>query len=513
MSTGQDPADPAGTPPLPRSLVDEGTILDPVLNPVERERMGFSPDHSDPVAVMIELNFDHPQGLQGAEIRLRELWRAVLPDQPVPEQIGADYWMASLPPSEIVRLVQADKQAPNTRSRAILRVWPDFPVRALIYRSVATLKADAAQRAFAATGRGVTWAVVDSGIDMHHPHFRQHHTLGGDAAELHRDFTAGGRSGSGEALVDRFGHGTHVAGIIAGRLPSARRLSARRPRAQVFEEVGDEQSNVSRWQAQVLDDYTLDQLGGMAPECKLVSLKVLDDRGYGATSQVVRALRYVNDSVNANGRRIRIHGVNLSVGYEFDPKWVACGQSPLCVEVNRLVKSGVAVVVAAGNTGYGSLTALTRHTQAALTMTINDPGNARHAITVGATHRFAPHTYGVSYFSSKGPTADGRLKPDLVAPGEQIVSCATGARLQKLYPAGEAPTDPGVANYLTESGTSMAAAHVSGALAGFLSIRPEFIGQAEEVKRIFLDSALSLERERYFEGHGLIDMMKAIQSV
>ena len=53
---------------------------------------------------------------------------------------------------------------------------------------------------------------------------------------------------------------------------------------------------------------------------------------------------------------MRIHGVNLSVGYEFDPEWFACGQSPLCAEVDQLVRSGVVVVVAAGNTGYGSLT-------------------------------------------------------------------------------------------------------------------------------------------------------------
>ena len=57
-------------------------------------------------------------------------------------------------------------------------------------------------------------------------------------------------------------------------------------------------------------------------------------------------------------------------------------------------------------------------------VTINDPGNADLAITVGSTHRDMPHVYGVSYFSSKGPTGDGRLKPDLVAPGEKIISCA-----------------------------------------------------------------------------------------
>src|SRR5436309_6374962 len=107
---------------------------------------------------------------------------------------------------------------------------------------------------------------------------------------------------------------------------------------------------------------------------------------------------------------LRVHGGNPSVGYEFDAEMFACGQSPLCVEVNRLVKSGVVVVVAAGNTGYGFVRSADRvdAVAAGLPLSINDPGNAELAITVGSTHRYMPHTYGVSYFSSKGPTGDGR---------------------------------------------------------------------------------------------------------
>ena len=140
-------------------------------------------------------------------------------------------------------------------------------------------------------------------------------------------------------------------------------------------------------------------------------------------SRVIRALAYVREVNGDSTDSMRIHGVNLSVGYEFDPQWFACGQSPLCMEVDKLVRSGVVVVVAAGNSGYGTL-AVTQDapTRFGLPMTINDPGNAELAITVGSTHRDAPHTYGVSYFSSKGPTGDGRRKPDLVAPGERITS-------------------------------------------------------------------------------------------
>jgi serine protease AprX len=169
--------------------------------------------------------------------------------------------------------------------------------------------------------------------------------------------------------------------------------------------------------------------------------------------------------------------------------------------------------VAAGNTGYGSLTALARQTNVGLTMTINDPGNAALAITVGATHRDMPHTYGVSFFSSKGPTGDGRLKPDLVAPGERITSAAAGKALTSAFPGDQAPAPGRTAVYVEDSGTSMAAPHVSGAVANFLSIRREFIGRPDEVKKIFLESATSLGRERYFQGHGLVDLMRAIQSV
>jgi len=116
---------------------------------------------------------------------------------------------------------------------------------------------------------------------------------------------------------------------------------------------------------------------------------------------------------------------------------------------------------------------------------------------------------GVSFFSSKGPTGDGRLKPDLVAPGEKILSCATGALLRDR--AGVALE--GKVHYIEDSGTSMAAPHVSGMIAGFLSVRREFIGRPERVKEIFCATATDLKRDHYFQGAGLADLMRAIQSV
>jgi subtilisin family serine protease len=272
-------------------------------------------------------------------------------------------------------------------------------------------------------------------------------------------------------------------------------------------------------------------MSGMAPQCNILSLKVLDDKGNGLASNLIAALEYIQE-LNGNGRRIRVHGVNMSVGYDFEPKWFACGQSPLCVEVDRLVRSGVVVVVASGNTGYGYNQSLARGPVAAgQGLTINDPGNADLAITVGATHREMPYVYGVSYFSSKGPTGDGRLKPDIVAPGEKIISCQSGgAGLEGEVASSDTtsttPTVTGTpqangppgsnvitAFYKEDSGTSMAAPHVSGVIAAFLPVRREFIGKPEAVKEIFLSTATDLKRDVYFQGKGLVDLMRAIQSV
>ena len=335
----------------------------------------------------------------------------------------------------------------------LYKIWLNHRVRALTSRSTSTIKADAALTAFRASGKGIVWAVADSGIAPH-SHFDTHQNLDLPPGLIHRDFTGGD-----SPLTDEFGHGTHVAGILAG---------------------------------QSLDD---ESQRGIAPETKLVSLKVLGADGEGEVSDILAALDHIQQ-VNDFGRRLLIHGVNLSLGYEFDPEWFACGASPLCVQVDRLVHSGVCVVVAAGNSGYGPASTC-------LALTINDPANAELAITVGSTHRDRPHSYGVSYFSSKGPTGDGRLKPDLVAPGERIISCASPVK---------AP--PGVdwrTSYVEDSGTSMAAPHVSGAIAALLSVRCEFIGKTQAIKEIFLVSATDLHRDPHFQGKGLLNLFAALQ--
>jgi serine protease AprX len=472
-------------------------IAEALLDPDERERMGLPRADDADLPIVIELNLQHGKGLDGAAARLKQDWNRALGGNPPP--LTADiYCRADLTIGQLQALVSEDLADRNATERAIYRIWPDFPVQPLIDRSCSTIKADAASRSYDAAGHKIVWAVIDSGIDKDHLHFAGHETLGGDVAQLHRDFTQKGDPQLESALCDGFGHGTHVAGIIAGGLAPGMRCRV----TQRVQNPVDPKGTITQ-DRQVAKS---DSLAGMAPYAKLVSLKVLDDQGRGSSMNVVRALEYVRTQINGQ-KLMRVHGVNLSVGYDFDAKWFACGQSPLCVEVNRLVRSGVVVVIAAGNTGYGVLSTVQRQTKVSFAMTINDPGNADLPITVGSTHRDMPHTYGVSYFSSKGPTGDGRAKPDLVAPGERITSCAAGQALQQV------DAEPGEAVYVEDSGTSMAAPHVSGAIAAFLSIRNEFIGQPEQVKQIFTSSATSLGRERYFEGHGLVDLMRAIQSV
>jgi serine protease AprX len=298
-------------------------------------------------------------------------------------------------------------------------------------------------------------------------------------------------------LIDSGGVGTHVAGIVAGSLGATYPTRS----VAVFEErqSADGLTEVTRSHVEPGD------ISGLAPQCKIVSLRVLEDDLTGQPSSVIAALQYVR-VVNGDGRDIRIHGVLIPLGFAFDPRWFGCGASPLCQEVDRLVSIGVCVVVAAGNSGQAPVRNSVTNT--GVMVTINDPGNAEMAITVGLTHRDMPHRYGVSYFSSKGPTADGRSKPDLVAPGESVTSAAAGRLRHNLPYKGTSK-----AVYVSNSGTSVASAHVAGVAAGFLSVNREFIGRPTEVKRILLDSATSLGRREEFQGRGLVDLMRALQSV
>jgi hypothetical protein len=260
-------------------------------------------------------------------------------------------------------------------------------------------------------------------------------------------------------------HGTHVAGILG-----------------------------ADWRPHEDQEGRLDAgLIGVCPTINLFDLRILDDQGQGDEFSVMAALQFLR-YLNSHKDFMVVHGVNLSLSIRHEVANYACGRTPICEECESLVASGIVVVAAAGNEGFDRATtfATGREYQS---ISITDPGNAASVITVGATHRDMPHTYGVSYFSSRGPTGDGRLKPDLVAPGEKIDSAAPENGLVR------------------KDGTSMAAPHVSGAAALLLARHREFLGQPHRVKAVLCESATDLGRERYFQGHGMLDVLRALQSV
>jgi subtilisin family serine protease len=468
-------------------------------------------DDQDRRVVLIELRLERgaiPTTVRRGFLGLfSDVFGTTGPPPPVP--VARHYMRCVLDPDEITRLVGGGDAATGTSGQRglglIYRVWPDLVIRAHLDRSVATIKADAARRTFESAGAGVVWAVLDSGIDATHPHFAAHDTLTASAvAKLHRDFTIQPITDTKPSpLTDAYGHGTHVAGIIAGQAPE----DAKRLRLAHDEPTAED---LPQWALRTLPAGTT--LTGVAPKANLVSLKVLDDNGNTLSSAVIEAIDYVR-TVNSGGRELQIHGVNLSLGCPWPPTEYAAGQSPLCRELNLLVGTGVVAVVSAGNAGAGGTLEGPSSDVYGQLSTITDPGNAAGAITVGSVHRYRPHTFGVTFDSSKGPTLDGRPKPDLVAPGECITSAATGQMIAGIPPLEPVPSDPPkVARYVEDTGTSMAAAHVSGAIAAFLSGRTEYIGQPEQIKKVFTDTAIDLGRHEFYQGAGLIDLMGALSS-
>jgi subtilisin family serine protease len=265
------------------------------------------------------------------------------------------------------------------------------------------------------------------------------------------------------AAKDPDGHGTHVCGIIAG--------------TENYDEGAD---------------YV-----GVAPQAKIRAYKVLNDNGDGDDGWIIKALDHIA-ATNERASDLVVHGVNLSLGGYFDPTVYGCGHSPICRELHRLWRQGVLVCVACGNEGQITVNTTDGEFDLNTSLSIGDPANLEECIAVGSVNADKPHIFGISYFSSRGPTADGRLKPDVVAPGERIVSCNSN------FSAAEDT------HYIEESGTSMACPHVSGLLAAFLSTRNEFIGRPDEVKRILLDNCIDIGRSPYHQGAGIPNLMQML---
>ncbi|PYR28664.1 MAG: hypothetical protein DMF92_13700, partial [Acidobacteria bacterium] len=309
----------------------------------------------------------------------------------------------------------------------IFRVHYDRPTGMHNYRTSVTT-GGRVLNSYGLKGAGVGIAIIDSGI-AYHDDLRGSDTkifpYGNQRVAKFVDFV------NGRTLpYDDNGHGSHVAGTIAGNGSDSKGLKA-----------------------------------GIAPAATLVSLKVLDANGQGTISRIIAAL----DWVAANGKSYNIRVVNMSVGAGvYESYWT----DPLTLAAKAVTDKGITVVAAAGNHGKNSAGQLQWGG-------ITAPGNAPWVLTVGASSTMGTDTRAddqMAAFSSSGPThIDFGAKPDLVAPGTGTVSLAiAGSTLYATKAAYliDGSTKLGSKPYLSLSGTSMAAPVVSGTVALMLEANP-----------------------------------------
>lgn len=277
------------------------------------------------------------------------------------------------------------------------------------------------------TGKDVGVAVLDTGVYLH-PDIRNRVTA-------FRDIVRGRIT-----PYDDNSHGTHVCGIIGG----------------------SGQASGSRFQ-------------GMAPECRLIGVKVLDKKGNGYASDVLSGLRWVRENRERYGIRI----VNISVG-SFNRN-VMNEDSALVRGVDAAWDDGLVMVIAAGNQGPKE-------------MTITTPGISRKVITVGSSDDDQAITFmgnRMVDYSGRGPTAACIQKPDIVAPGSKIISCAN---LQSRYQI--------------KSGTSMSTPLVTGAIALLLEKYPDMTNV--EVKLRLRERAVDLGLPHNQQGWGMLDVERLL---
>ncbi|RLT36576.1 MAG: hypothetical protein DWI57_14640 [Chloroflexi bacterium] len=209
---------------------------------------------------------------------------------------------------------------------------------------------------------------------------------------------------------------------------------------------------------------------GVAPAASLMVAKVLSDTGGGRMSDVMAAVEWAVQ----NGADV----LNLSLGSDGNSD----GKDALSTMCNAAVDAGKVVVVAAGNAGPGA-------------NTVGSPGAAEKPIAVGAS----TDSDGIANFSSRGPTVDGRVKPDISAPGTKIIAArATGTAMGT-------PLDD---NYTSAQGTSMATPHVAGLCALILKANPRLT--PAEVKRILRDTSINLNLDANSQGQGRVDALAAV---
>lgn len=271
------------------------------------------------------------------------------------------------------------------------------------------------------TGKGIGVCILDTGI-------YEHIDFTGRIWAFY-DFLAFKRR-----PYDDNGHGTHVAGLVAG----------------------DGTASMGKYR-------------GAAPGCGIIALKVLDRYGTGSQDDVLRALRWIRE----NRQQYRIRVVNISVGTTCNSKR---NHARLLESVEQLWDEGVVVVTAAGNQGPrpGSITA---------------PGSSKKVITVGSSDLLE----GRSAISGRGPTEECVCKPDIVAPGNKIMSCVPG----KPY------------SYGVKSGTSMSTPLVTGAIACALEKNPALTNT--DIKTMLMNSAEDMGLPQNLQGWGKFNRRKFLK--
>jgi len=308
-------------------------------------------------------------------------------------------------------------------------ITPDRPVHLTASNEDYTtaIEKDLAAAQFAYDGTGIGVAIIDSGIADHGD---LHGALGLSRVVYSQSFVQGDPNGP-----DKYGHGTHVAGLIAGSGASSGKANG----------------------------YAANY-AGVAPGVSLINLRVLDANGAGTDAQVIAAIQTAIALKNVYNIRV----INMSLGR---PVFESYTLDPVDQAVEAAWKAGIVVVVAAGNSGRDN--SLGTHGWA----TIDAPGNDPAVITVGATRTCVTASRaddGITSYSSRGPTlVDHIVKPDLVAPGNGLVSLLVpGSTLDKEYPQFEVAPSKGQAGYYRMSGTSMATPLVSGTVALMLQQNP-----------------------------------------
>mgnify|MGYP001165453530 CR=1 FL=1 len=324
--------------------------------------------------------------------------------------------------------ISVDKISNLADEEEIVKIYPNYEYYPLLVDSVPLINANTFWDA-GYKGNGVKVAVIDSGIDKNHP------MLSGKVV-AERDFSSSGSAN------DISSHGTHVAGIIAGTTANGGSYS------------------------------------GVAPEVKLLNAKVIaDSTGFGSTSWIISAIDWAIDPDNNPGTDDGADIISMSLGVN----------KLIDVALNDAIKgavdNGVVVVVSSGNCGNGCPSGKCGSYRG-----ITSPGSSPDAISVGAVDKNKQ----VACFSSGGSIDDVGIKPDITAPGVDIISSIPNS------------------NYISKSGTSMAAPHVSGAVALLLQRKPELT--PADVKHVLESTSVDLgsSGKDTSYGAGMLDLSGAL---